>query len=499
MGNQVTLTFGGDADELVRTSRVARAATDDVTAATGQAEDAMGRAAGGSRDLATRMGTLGAATDGASTAIGDAAGTMQALVDIQQASERRAMEQARALADVEQANLDARQAVRDLAQAQLDQNQAMLDSKQATVDASQAAIDVEQANLDAAVAQKEYNAAVKEHGPNSAEARQAAIDLKQAQADLKQANLDAEQAQADLAQAQEDGKQATEDAAQAARNGKNATLDLAEAQKAANPPDMQRWADTLNLVSPLLSGLVGIFALVTAAQWAWNAAQLASPTTWIVLAVIALVAVIVLIATKTTWFQDLWKWAWTGIKDATKAVFDWLAGAWDWVVEVVTTGVQAWWKLFTGFWGAVGRMGSDFIGWILGIPDRIASTFAAVADAIARPFRAAFNAVSRAWNSTIGQLSWSVPSWVPAIGGASISAPKLPVFHQGGIVSGVPGQEVLALLQAGERVTPANQVNQDRGIGPDDLRLPSGAGLDALMLTYLQGLMRRSNLRLVKA
>ncbi|MFI1195517.1 hypothetical protein ACH4T9_19980 [Micromonospora sp. NPDC020750] len=455
MANQVTLTFGGDAGELAKASKQAKAATDDVTAAVGQAGEGMGRAAGGSRDLAGRMGALGAATDGASTAIGDAAGTMQALVDIQMAAERKAAEHARALADVEQANIDAEQAVRDLSQAQLDQNQSMLDAKQATVDAGQAAIDVKQANLDATVAQKEYNQAVKEHGAGSDEARQAAIDLEQAQGDLKQANLDAEQATSDFKQAQEDGKQATLDGAQAARDGKDAVLNLADAQRAANPPDMQKWADQLNLVAPLLSGVVGVVALVTAAQWAWNVAQLASPTTWVVLAVVALIAAVVLIATKTTWFQDLWEVTWSAIKVAAEWVVNWIVGGWTWAFGVIEAGVKAWWKLFTWFWGGAIRLGKDFLGWIVGIPDRVTATFAKVAGAVSRPFRAAFNLVSDAWNNTIGRLRWTVPSWIPSIGGASISAPQLPKFHSGGRVSGAPGSEMLALLQAGETVTSA--------------------------------------------
>jgi hypothetical protein len=33
------------------------------------------------------------------------------------------------------------------------------------------------------------------------------------------------------------------------------------------------------------------------------------------------------------------------------------------------------------------------------------------------PFRTAFNFIADAWNNTIGRLSWSVPGWVPGIGG----------------------------------------------------------------------------------
>ena len=53
---------------------------------------------------------------------------------------------------------------------------------------------------------------------------------------------------------------------------------------------------------------------------------------------------------------------------------------------------------------------------------------------------------------------WDIlPEWIrndiPVI-------PEIPKFHQGGIVPGTPGQEVLAVLQAGERVVPRNRVRE---------------------------------------
>jgi hypothetical protein len=152
----------------------------------------------------------------------------------------------------------------------------------------------------------------------------------------------------------------------------------------------------------------------TAIQAAFNFVMAMNPVILITLAIIALIAVIVLIAMKTTWFQDLWHAAWSGIKTAAVAVWDWLSA----------------------------------------LPGRLRAVFMSVAEAISSPFRAAFNMIARTWNNTVGRLSWSVPGWIPGIGGATISAPKLPTFHRGGIVPGTQGAEMLAVLQAGERVTP---------------------------------------------
>lgn len=151
----------------------------------------------------------------------------------------------------------------------------------------------------------------------------------------------------------------------------------------------------------------------TIAQWASNTALLASPLTWIVLAIGAVIAVIVLIATKTDWFQKGWRAAWGWIKTAA-------SNTWDFLKK---------------------------------IPGWIGTAFAKVADFISKPYRTAFNLISRAWNATVGKLSWTVPGWVPIIGGNTISVPKLPEFHSGGIIPGVVGTAVPFMGIAGERVS----------------------------------------------
>jgi len=420
MANKVTLTFAGDSTSLEKASK----SGEQALAGVDKAADESGKELG---NLGTKMGHLGSAVSGASDALDAIGGSLQAVADLQAAGAERASRLAHAVNDVQQA--------------QEDYNQALRDGKQATLDTGQAQIDLEQAQLDAAVALKDYNAAVKEHGKNSVEARQAALDLKQAQQDVQQA--------------QEDSAQATRDAAQATIDASAAQIDLNDANREAHPTDLQRWAEQLTTITPLLQAVVGVVGLVTAAQWLWNIAQLASPTTWIVLAIVALIAVIVLIATKTTWFSDLWKWAWSGIRSAAASV-------WNWLKQVP--------------------------GWI-------GSAFATVAKAITAPFRAAFNFISDAWNHTIGSLSWKVPGWVPFIGGNTISVPNLPKFHTGGVVPGAPGQEVLAVLQAGETVSPAGQ-----GGGPLVLEIrSSGYPMDDLIAQIIERLVAQGRIRLKAA
>jgi hypothetical protein len=193
-----------------------------------------------------------------------------------------------------------------------------------------------------------------------------------------------------------------------------------------------------------------------AAQWVLNGAFLASPITWIVLGIIALIAVIVLIATKTTWFQTAWKVAWGGIKKAASAVWDWISA----------------------------------------LPGKFKTVFEKVGRFITAPFRAAFNFVADAWNNTVGSLSFSIPSWVPVIGGNGFSVPDMPKFHGGSasVGGGMPG-EFLAVLRSGERVSPT--AGGGGGGGVMTLRASgSGTSVERALAEVVAGLINRNVLQL---
>lgn len=181
------------------------------------------------------------------------------------------------------------------------------------------------------------------------------------------------------------------------------------------------------LIPAFKSSRIGVLAqaaatnIATGATKAFTFAQnllkiafLTSPIGWIVLGIAALIAVVVLIATKTDWFQRLWRNAWGWIKSAA-------SNTWDFLKK---------------------------------IPGWIGSAFGKVAGFISAPYKLAFNTIARAWNATVGRLSWTVPGWVPFIGGNTISVPRLPTFHSGGIIPGARGTVVPFLGLAGERVSP---------------------------------------------
>lgn len=191
---------------------------------------------------------------------------------------------------------------------------------------------------------------------------------------------------------------------------------------------LQGWADLAGGIAPMAEYLAQTRAATlasaaaqkiaavgttiwTGAQKLLNLAFISSPIGWIVLGIGALIAVVVLIATKTTWFQTIWRVAWSGIKTAASST-------WDFIKKIP--------------------------GWIEG-------AFKGIGRAISWPFRTAFNLISDAWNHTVGGLSFTIPGWVPGIGGKSFGVPRLPHFHSGGIVPGTPGTVVPVLALGGER------------------------------------------------
>jgi hypothetical protein len=50
--------------------------------------------------------------------------------------------------------------------------------------------------------------------------------------------------------------------------------------------------------------------------------------------------------------------------------------------------------------------------------------------------KAVFNGIATAWNNTVGKLKFTVPGWVPGIGGKGFDMPDIPMLAAGGIVTG---------------------------------------------------------------
>ena len=112
-----------------------------------------------------------------------------------------------------------------------------------------------------------------------------------------------------------------------------------------------------------------------------------------------------------------------------------------------------------------------------------------VADVITAPFRAAFRAVAGLWNNTVGKLSFSVPSWVPGIGGKGFDVPDIPMLAQGGIVTG----PTLAMIgeRGPEAVIPLNRAG-GMGMGGNTITVNVNGGDPNSIVRALQQYVRQS-------
>lgn len=135
----------------------------------------------------------------------------------------------------------------------------------------------------------------------------------------------------------------------------------------------------------------------TVAQTGFNVAMLASPVTWIIVGVVALVAAIVLLATHWSQVTKIGTDAWNGLKGAWSAAGSWFKG-----------------------------IGSDIAGVFTGLPSKLATAGKDVANVLTWPIRSAFNALADVYDDSIGKLHITVPSWVPGIGGKGFDMPQMP-------------------------------------------------------------------------
>lgn len=239
-----------------------------------------------------------------------------------------------------------------------------------------------------------------------------------------------------------------------------------------------------------LAPLAGIIAGIAAAVKLWSIAQgilnvvmAANPIILVAAAIAALVAGIIIAYQKVDWFRNMvdamgravvavFDW----IVDTAKTVFNWIKDNWPLLLAILTGPFGTAILLITKNWDTIKSFLSGLLDWIRnlfsGLGERIAGAvsnvlaiikypfeqawnwvkqvpqwivdafgkiidgvrrvFTGLGDAITYPFKIAFEAIKRLWNNTVGGFGFSVPSWVPGIGGKGWHIPEM---ARGGIVT----------------------------------------------------------------
>ena len=191
-------------------------------------------------------------------------------------------------------------------------------------------------------------------------------------------------------------------------------------------------ASTILAVNGAMAAYAAISAIVTVAT---NILTASTYALWIATGVAVIVAIIAALVALQVKF-DIFGKAIDGIKigfdavwGAIKYVFNWAKDNWPLLLAIIT-------GPFGMAIAFVIKFKDDIMDVFSLIYNGIKATMGFVADVISAPFKAAFRAVAGLWNNTIGKLSFSVPSWVPGIGGKGFDVPDIPMLAEGGIVTG---------------------------------------------------------------
>jgi len=189
---------------------------------------------------------------------------------------------------------------------------------------------------------------------------------------------------------------------------------------------MGQWAQDNTTVFLVLAGVIGGIAaavvianaaitawgvattVFTGIQTAFNVVMAANPVVLFAIAIAALVVGLVLAYKKFDAFRDIVDAVFSAIKTGIKGGMD-----------AITT----------------------YLSFVMGV------------------YKAIFNGIAKLWNNTIGKLSFSVPDWVPGLGGKGFDVPNIPMLANGGIVT----SPTLAMIGEGngpEAVIPLNRMNE---------------------------------------
>ncbi len=136
---------------------------------------------------------------------------------------------------------------------------------------------------------------------------------------------------------------------------------------------------------------------------------------------------------------------WDSIKGFASSAKDAIVNTLSTVANIISAPFKEGARLATDAWNGLIRL-------IQGAWNAINNALSGVANVIKYPFEQAINGIKSLWNNTIGRFSFTVPSWVPGIGGKGWTAPRM---AKGGIVT----RPTVALIgEAGpEAVIPLNR------------------------------------------
>lgn len=232
--------------------------------------------------------------------------------------------------------------------------------------------------------------------------------------------------------------------------------------------------DTLNnalgTATPLLEGMNAAAILASAsanavafaskaaaaAQRLWNLAMTANPIGLIVVAVGALVAGIIYAYQHSERFRAIVDAAWAAIKVAAEAVVKWFMDtAWP-MLKRVWEGIGDGWNWLVTkaheVWTGVREKFTGMVDFVKGLPGAITNAAKGMWDGLKNGLLDALRWIADKWNRMTDALSFTIPEWIPEIGGKQWHLPKIPQFDIGGYTGNVPVNRIAGAVHGDEFV-----------------------------------------------
>ena len=168
-------------------------------------------------------------------------------------------------------------------------------------------------------------------------------------------------------------------------------------------PMIDLFSKNIDIILPLAGMLLAITAglkLAAIAQAIMNSTLLASPVTWIILGLVALIAVIVLVIKNWDKIVAATKAAWATIKGA-------LAAVWNWIKSSVVTVFSSISRFISGIWTGIKDAWSSVATWFGGLKDKVLGWFANAANWL---LNAGKNVIGGLWtgykDAWVNVLTW---------------------------------------------------------------------------------------------
>lgn len=183
-----------------------------------------------------------------------------------------------------------------------------------------------------------------------------------------------------------------------------------------NEEEWKKVGEVIAIVAGAILGVVAALKIFAAIQAIVNAVMAASPITWIILAIIALIAIVILCIKYwdkiKAFLQAVWESikqafvnAWKKIKAAWDRVVSFFEGIWNGIVKAFRSVVSWFGNLFRSAWNAVKKAWSAVTGFFSGIWNGIKRVFNSVISWFSSIFTGAWNAITGVWNSVTGWFS----------------------------------------------------------------------------------------------